>query len=115
MTTSIGAQVFSPLATVSPANVLTTVGFWSVSNGKWDYTIQLSWPLNWTPPLENSIIETMYNIPFQTGLPDCRLAEHEPTDLQNYALDRNALGLSKADSLLRNGGVQSTRHHHCID
>jgi len=65
MTTSIGAWTFSPLATEFPATVLPNVGFWSVSNGTWDYQIQLSWPLNWTSPLESSTVETMYDILLQ--------------------------------------------------
>ncbi|KAF1929860.1 uncharacterized protein M421DRAFT_4290 [Didymella exigua CBS 183.55] len=43
-----------------PATVLPNIGFWSVSNGTWEYQIQLSWPLNWTTPLENSTVETIY-------------------------------------------------------
>ena len=64
MAISIGAWTFRPLATELPATVLPNIGFWGASNGTWEYQIQLSWPLNWTTPLRNATVETMYDIPF---------------------------------------------------
>ena len=41
------------------ATVLPNIAFWNVSNGTWEYQIQLAWPLNWSTPLENVTVETM--------------------------------------------------------
>jgi len=59
MSASIGAWTFSPLVTEYSATVLPNIGFWSVSNGTWEYQIQLAWPLNWTTTLENSTVKSM--------------------------------------------------------
>lgn len=59
MSSSIGAWTFRPVATDFTGFVLPNVGYWNVSNGTWEYLIQLAWPLNWTTPLENSTVETM--------------------------------------------------------
>lgn len=59
MNSSVGVWTFSPLATDFPATVLPNIAFWNVSNGTWEYQIQLAWPLNWTSTLENSTVETM--------------------------------------------------------
>jgi predicted alpha/beta superfamily hydrolase len=106
MTTSTGAWTFSPLATELPAIVLPNVEFWSVSNGTWDYQVQLSWPSNWTSPRENSTVETMYDFPFQTVEYNNCVAELEPADLQRYILDGNAQGFSATEAVRRRRPVE---------
>jgi hypothetical protein len=56
---SVGAWTFTPLLTSFPAGVLPNLGFWSATNGSWEYQIQLAWPLNWTSQAENTTVETM--------------------------------------------------------
>ncbi|KAH6612743.1 siderophore esteras-like protein IroE-like protein [Boeremia exigua] len=82
MNASIGAWTFSPLLTEFPATVLPNIGFWSVSNGTWEYQIQLAWPLNWTTTLESATVETM------------------------YVLDGNAQGLSATEAIRRRRPVE---------
>ncbi|KAJ8113614.1 hypothetical protein OPT61_g4299 [Boeremia exigua] len=82
MNPSIGSWTFSPLVTELPANVLPNIGFWNVSNGTWEYQIQLAWPLNWTTMLEESTVETM------------------------YVLDGNAQGLSATEAIRRRRPVE---------
>ncbi|KAJ4983739.1 IroE protein [Stagonosporopsis vannaccii] len=82
MSASIGAWTFSPLATEFPATVLPNVGFWNVSNGTWEYQIQLAWPLNWTTTLEKATVETM------------------------YVLDGNAQGLTATEAIRRRRPVE---------
>jgi hypothetical protein len=57
MNSSLGAWSFTPLVTDFFA--LPNIAFWNVSNGTWEYQIQLAWPLNWSTLLENVTVETM--------------------------------------------------------
>lgn len=59
--TSLGVWTFSPITTQFPTNILPNLGFYTATNGTWDYQIQLSWPLNWTSQAESSTVETMYH------------------------------------------------------
>lgn len=59
MNSSLGVWSFIPLVTDFSANILPNIAFWNVSNGTWEYQIQLAWPLNWSTPLENVTVETM--------------------------------------------------------
>lgn len=56
---SIGTWSFNPIATSFPGNVLPNTQFWSVTNGTWEYQLQLSYPLNWTSTHEASTVDTM--------------------------------------------------------
>lgn len=80
--TSVGAWTFTPLITQFPAGVLPNLGFWSATNGSWEYQIQLAWPLNWTSQAENTTVETM------------------------YVLDGNALGLTATEAFRRRRPVE---------
>ena len=82
MSTSIGAWTFSPLINSFPSAILPNIGFWSASNGTWEYQIQLSWPLNWTSPNASSTVESL------------------------YILDGNAYGLSATEAVRRRRPVE---------
>ncbi|CAA9964652.1 hypothetical protein CFE70_008319 [Pyrenophora teres f. teres 0-1] len=82
MNSTIGTWQFTPLLTEFPTNVLPNLGFWSATNGSWEYQIQLSWPLNWTTPAETSVVETM------------------------YVLDGNALGMTATEAFRRRRPVE---------
>lgn len=58
--TGIGTWTFTPLVTSFPTAVLPNLGFWSASNGTWEYQIEVAWPLNWTSRNEDGLVETMY-------------------------------------------------------
>ncbi|CAG5174930.1 uncharacterized protein ALTATR162_LOCUS10847 [Alternaria atra] len=79
---SVGAWQFAPLVTEFPTNVLPNLGFWSATNGSWEYQIQVAWPLNWTSQEESSTVETM------------------------YVLDGNALGMTATEAFRRRRPVE---------
>ncbi|KAF1993768.1 siderophore esteras-like protein IroE-like protein [Amniculicola lignicola CBS 123094] len=56
----IGTWQFHPLITTFPGHVLPNVQYWNVTNGTWEYQVQLSFPLNWTSTAEDSSVNTMY-------------------------------------------------------
>lgn len=58
--TGIGNWTFTPLAQSFPSTILPNMGWWSASNGTWDYQIHVSWPLNWTMRNEAGLVETLY-------------------------------------------------------
>ncbi|KAF1838299.1 hypothetical protein BDW02DRAFT_542038 [Decorospora gaudefroyi] len=82
MSVSVGSWQFSPIVTQFPTGVLPNLGFWSASNGSWEYQIQLAWPLNWTSQAETSTVETM------------------------YVLDGNALGMTATEAFRRRRPVE---------
>ncbi|PSN65016.1 siderophore esteras-like protein IroE-like protein [Corynespora cassiicola Philippines] len=82
MSSSIGSWSFTPLIESFPSTVLPNVGFWNVSNGTWEYQVQLAWPLNWTSRNEDSTVDTM------------------------YVLDGNALGLGATEAFRRRRPVE---------
>ncbi|KAF2014201.1 siderophore esteras-like protein IroE-like protein [Aaosphaeria arxii CBS 175.79] len=57
---SVGAWSFNPLVEAFPATVLPNIAYWNVSNGTWEYQVQVSWPLNWTSRDVDSSVETLY-------------------------------------------------------
>ncbi|USP79800.1 hypothetical protein yc1106_07074 [Curvularia clavata] len=79
---SIGTWQFAPTLTEWPTNILPNLGYWSATNGSWEYQIQVAWPLNWTSREESSVVETM------------------------YVLDGNALGLTATEALRRRRPVE---------
>ncbi|KAF2199304.1 siderophore esteras-like protein IroE-like protein [Delitschia confertaspora ATCC 74209] len=78
----IGTWSFHPLATSFPGNILPNVQFWNVTNGTWEYQVQVAYPLNWTSTGESSTVDTM------------------------YVLDGNALGLTATEALRRRRPVE---------
>lgn len=60
LSTSIGSWSFHPLATSFPSTVLPNIEYWNVTNGTWEYQVQLSWPLNWTSTESVSTVNTLY-------------------------------------------------------
>jgi hypothetical protein len=56
---SIGAWSFHPLAEAFPSTVLPNIAYWNVTNGTWEYQVQVSWPLNWTSRDVKSTVETL--------------------------------------------------------
>ncbi|KAF2827076.1 siderophore esteras-like protein IroE-like protein [Ophiobolus disseminans] len=59
-TSLAGAWSFYPLITSFPPTVLPNIAYWNVTNGTWEYQIQVSWPLNWTSTNALSTVETLY-------------------------------------------------------
>ncbi|KAF2182909.1 siderophore esteras-like protein IroE-like protein [Zopfia rhizophila CBS 207.26] len=57
---SIGTWSFHPLITSFPPTVLPNIAYWNVTNGTWEYQVQLSWPLNWISTNVNSTVDTLY-------------------------------------------------------
>ncbi|KAF1911537.1 Alpha/Beta hydrolase protein [Ampelomyces quisqualis] len=55
-----GAWSFHPLVEAFPPTILPNIAYWNVTNGTWDYQVQVSWPLNWTSKDVNSTVETLY-------------------------------------------------------
>ncbi|KAF2683281.1 hypothetical protein K458DRAFT_432118 [Lentithecium fluviatile CBS 122367] len=78
----IGNWTFSPLLESFPSTIFPNLGFWSASNGSWEYQIQVAWPLNWTSREEEGLVETL------------------------YVLDGNALGTSAAEAVRRRRPVE---------
>ncbi|KAF2031117.1 siderophore esteras-like protein IroE-like protein [Setomelanomma holmii] len=56
----IGNWSFHPLVEAFPSTVLPNIAYWNVSNGTWEYQVQVSWPLNWTSRDVDSTVETLY-------------------------------------------------------
>jgi len=56
---SAGAWSFYPLVTAFPPTILPNIAYWNVTNGTWEYQVQLSWPLNWTSTNVTSTVETL--------------------------------------------------------
>jgi hypothetical protein len=56
---SVGNWSFHPLVEAFPATVLPNIAYWNVSNGTWEYQVQVSWPLNWTTRDVDSTVETL--------------------------------------------------------
>ncbi|KAH3954060.1 hypothetical protein HBH70_113900 [Parastagonospora nodorum] len=71
---TLGAWSFHPLASPFPSTILPNIAYWNVTNGTWEYEVQVSWPLNWTSRDVASTVETL------------------------YVLDGNALGLSTTEA-----------------
>ncbi|KAF2737773.1 alpha/beta-hydrolase [Polyplosphaeria fusca] len=78
----IGTWSFHPLYTSFTGNVLPNVAFWNVTNGTWEYQVQLAWPLNWTSRTESAPVDSL------------------------YVLDGNALGLSATEAVRRRRPVE---------
>ena len=57
---SIGTWAFHPLITSFPPTVLPNLEYWNVTNGTWEYQVQVSWPLNWTSTDVDSTVNTLY-------------------------------------------------------
>ncbi|KAF2265559.1 siderophore esteras-like protein IroE-like protein [Lojkania enalia] len=57
---SIGTWSFHPIITSFPPTVLPNIAYWNVTNGTWEYQVQLAWPLNWTSTNVDSIVDTLY-------------------------------------------------------
>ncbi|KAF2014739.1 siderophore esteras-like protein IroE-like protein [Aaosphaeria arxii CBS 175.79] len=79
---AIGTWSFSPLITSFPSTVLPNVEFWKVTNGTWEYQVEIGYPLNWTSKAADSVVDTM------------------------YVLDGNALGLGATESFRRRRPVE---------
>lgn len=60
--TSIGSWSFYPLLTSFPPTVLPNIAYWNVTNGTWEYQVQVSWPLNWTSKDAQSTVDTLYAV-----------------------------------------------------
>ncbi|KAF2650240.1 siderophore esteras-like protein IroE-like protein [Lophiostoma macrostomum CBS 122681] len=86
----IGTWSFNPLYTAFEYNVLPNVQFWNVTNGTWEYQVQLAYPLNWTSTDVQSTVETM------------------------YVLDGNALGLTATEAFRRRRTVELYGQVDCI-
>lgn len=56
---SIGTWSFNPIATSFPSGILPNTQFWQVTNGSWEYEVQLAYPLNWTSTNEATTVDTM--------------------------------------------------------
>jgi len=58
---SIGTWSFNPIITSFPSTILPNVQYWNVSNGTWEYQVQVSYPLNWTSAnVDNASVNTLY-------------------------------------------------------
>jgi hypothetical protein len=57
---TLGAWSFYPLASPFPSTILPNIAYWNVTNGTWEYEVQVSWPLNWTSRDVTSTVETLY-------------------------------------------------------
>ncbi|KAF2274952.1 siderophore esteras-like protein IroE-like protein [Westerdykella ornata] len=82
---SIGSWSFHPLVTSFPPTVLPNVGYWNITNGTWEYQVQISWPLNWTSTDVQSHVNTL------------------------YVLDGNALAGTATEALRKRRPVDSTQ------
>jgi predicted alpha/beta superfamily hydrolase len=82
---SIGTWSFNLIASAFPSTILPNLAFYQVTNGSWEYQIQVSWPLNWTTTNEASTVNTM------------------------YVLDGNALGLTATEAFRRRRPVESAQ------
>ncbi|KAF2280964.1 siderophore esteras-like protein IroE-like protein [Westerdykella ornata] len=82
---SIGTWSFHPLVTSFPGTVFPNVQFWNVTNGTWEYQVQLAYPLNWTSTNVDSTVDTM------------------------YVLDGNALGMTATEAFRRRRPVESAQ------
>ncbi|KAF2707161.1 hypothetical protein K504DRAFT_504337 [Pleomassaria siparia CBS 279.74] len=85
MTTAVGNWSFVPLITSFPSTVLPNIAFWSVTNGTWEYQLQIAYPLNWTSQNEDSTVDTL------------------------YVLDGNALGLTATEAFRRRRPVETAQ------
>jgi hypothetical protein len=56
---AIGNWSFNHLATSFPGAILPNIQFWNVTNGTWEYQVQIAYPLNWTSTSERSTVDTM--------------------------------------------------------
>ncbi|KAF2797817.1 siderophore esteras-like protein IroE-like protein [Melanomma pulvis-pyrius CBS 109.77] len=79
---AIGTWSFSPLISSFPSTVLPNIAFWSVTNGTWEYQVEIAYPLNWTSQNEDTTVDTM------------------------YVLDGNALGLTATEAFRRRRPVE---------
>ena len=57
---TIGSWSFHPLITSFPPTVLPNIAYWNITNGTWEYQVQVSWPLNWTSTNVASSVDTLY-------------------------------------------------------
>jgi predicted alpha/beta superfamily hydrolase len=93
ISSTIGAWSFHPLITSLPPTVLPNVAYWNVTNGTWEYQVQVSWPLNWTSIDAESTVETLYAHQYTTQL--------LTTNLHSYILDGNAQALTATEAFRR--------------
>jgi hypothetical protein len=93
ISSTIGAWSFHPLITSLPSIVLPNVAYWNVTNGTWEYQVQVSWPLNWTSIDAESTVQTLCAHQYTTQL--------LTTNLHSYVLDGNAQALPATEAFRR--------------
>lgn len=102
LSTSIGSWSFQPLSTSFPPTVLPNIEYWNVTNGTWEYQIELSWPLNWTSTDAVSTVNTL--CAYLAYLAHCPPSNK----LTRFILDGNALAQTATEAFRKRRPVDST-------
>jgi predicted alpha/beta superfamily hydrolase len=101
---AIGAWSFHPLISSFPPTVLPNIQYWNITNGTWEYQVQISYPLNWTSPNATSIVDTLYSLPLLNPTP-----KHPTHDSSRYVLDGNALAQTATETPRKRRPVDSVQ------